>query len=103
MQLQRFDDPEQGFAVTAVKFLDEGLIAVSVMGAHLLALLQEQSYPSLSMEDLANLCATLCLVFGISAGLYHVGEHFDQVFRQDPFLLTQSFQLLLSLLAYLCA
>jgi len=100
-QLQRFDDREQGFTVTPIKFLDEGLIAIPVMGADLFALLQQLGWASFSIQDKAHLRAARLFVFGICTGVYDVRQHLDQVLGDDSFRLAQPFEFLLRLVGKL--
>jgi TENA/THI-4/PQQC family len=73
------------------------LVTVSVMSTHLVALLQEVLCPPFSIENLADLCATVCRTFRVCTGTYHLGQHLDQVLGGGSFCLTQPFEFLLRL------
>ncbi|MFL5660236.1 MAG: hypothetical protein ACJ8BW_02685 [Ktedonobacteraceae bacterium] len=52
---------------TAIELLHQGLVPVSVMSTHLIALLQEVLGSSFSIENLADLCTTICRTFRVCA------------------------------------
>src|SRR5438045_468902 len=67
------------------------------MSAHLVALLQEVLGSSFSVENLADLCTTVCRTFRVCACADHLCEHLDQVLGDGSFCLAQSFEFLLRL------
>ncbi len=52
---------------------------------------------SFSVENLADLCTTVCRTFRVCACADHLCEHLDQVLGDGSFCLAQSFEFLLRL------
>ena len=81
--------------MTAVKLLQELLVAVSVMRADLLALLQQVRCATCALQHVADLGRSLDGVLCLSAGLQDISKDLNQMFGGRTLLFPQALQFLL--------
>jgi hypothetical protein len=67
-----------------VKAPDQGLIPISMMGAHLLTLFERLRSPSCIIEDLADLFPCFCHIGCFRVGLQDLDKNVNKAFCSSP-------------------